>query len=264
MRIIGVDAGRFKVKVRNYNGYFDFYSNIGECRELEFQDVRGKDDIIGEYRGRKFTGGTLARRESEYGDSLMIESKLHEDTVILILIALHKAFDSGSVYLVTGLPIKVHGRDRTALKKLLEGRHTIKVGGITKEFTIRCEVTIEGISIYKYAGSGTVRGLNIGSMTVNAITFTNEEKIGRESDTFDIGMESGKSKDYSAMARAIASKTGALKWKQTDKVYICGGGATELYTDLLRFYPNAKITISPVRHDVDSFYETAREIYGQK
>lgn len=89
MRIVGVDAGRFKVKVWYSNSHFDFYSNLGEYREFEFQDERGKDDIIGEYRGRKFTGGTLARRESEFGDSLMVESKLHEDTVILILIALH-------------------------------------------------------------------------------------------------------------------------------------------------------------------------------
>lgn len=263
MRIVGVDAGRFKVKVWYSNSYFDFYSNLGECREFEFQDERGKDDIIGEYRGRKFTGGTLARRESEFGDSLMVESKLHEDTVILILIALHKSFDSGPVYLVTGLPVIDHGRDREALKRLLEGHHSITIGGKIKNFIITCEVTTEGAGIYKYAGSGTVRGLNIGSRTVNAITFRDSEKIGRESNTLDFGMESVKTKDTTAIARAIASATGAMRWKQSDRVYICGGGSTELFNDLLRFYPNAKLTINPALIDAEAFYEIAREIYGK-
>jgi plasmid segregation protein ParM len=264
LNIAGIDAGRFKVKVWVLSNYFDFYSDLGEYRELEFQDERGKDDIIGEYRGRKFTGGTLARRESEFGGSLMVDSKIHEDTIILILIALHKAFDSGPVYLVTGLPVIDHSKDRAILKRLLEGSHTITIGGKTKTFLVKCEVTTEGAGIYKYAGPGTIRGVNIGSRTVNLITFKDGEKIGKESDTLDFGMESVRTKDLTAIARAIASKAGAMKWKNSDRLYVCGGGATDLHDELSKFYPNSKITMNPTLIDAEAFYHIARAIYGQK
>jgi plasmid segregation protein ParM len=260
-----VDPGRYKVKGCHEEGRLDFYSDLGEYREFEFGDEVGKglDDIIGEYKGFKFTAGTLARRESEFGGSFMVESKLHQDTVLLILIALHKMFDSGATKLVTGLPIKDHQKDKQALKNMLSGYHKITVNGVTKEFEIECEVAAEGSGIYKFAGPGTVRGLNIGSRTVNAITFKDEIKVGRESDTFDFGMESVKSKDPAAMARAIASKTGSLKWKREDKVYLIGGGATDLYFELLKYYPDARVPMNPVYTDVEAFFKIAREIYGR-
>jgi plasmid segregation protein ParM len=263
VQIAGVDPGRSKVKVRHRDGHFSFYSNLGEYRDLEFDDEVGKDDIVGEYKGMKFTGGTLAQRESEFGDSLMIESKLHDDTVILVLIALHRTFESGPVKLVTGLPVSDHKRDKGHLKQLIDGNHTITVNGVTKSFNIECQVAAEGSGIYKHAGPGVVRGLNIGSRTVNAITFRDEKKIGRESDTLDFGMETVKTKDVAAMARAIASKTGALKWHKEDRVYLCGGGATDLYNDILKYYPNAKVTMNPVYTDAEAFYYTARAIYDQ-
>jgi plasmid segregation protein ParM len=265
VNVAGIDPGRHKVKTCHEGGRFDFYSNLGECREFEFGDEvgKGQDDIIGEYKSFKFTAGTLARRESEFGDSFMVESKLHQDTVILILIALHKIFDSGVTKLVTGLPIKDHGKDKQSLKEMLNGYHKITVNGVTKEFDIQCEVAAEGSGIYKYAGLGVVRGLNIGSRTVNAITFNDGIKIGRESDTFDFGMESVKTKDHSAMARAIASKTGSLKWKREDKLFLIGGGATDLYFELLKYYPNARVPLHPIYTDAEAFLKIAREIYGR-
>lgn len=262
--IIGVDVGRFKVKAWHGNGYFEFCSNLGECRDLEFSDVKGKDDMIGEYNGRKFTAGTLAIRESEYGDSLMTESKLHDDTVILNLIALHRAGQSGGrIHMVTNLPINCHEKDKSELQRMLLGTHRIKLNGVEKTFIIDCRVAPEGCGFFKYATHGkTVRGLNIGSRTVNAITFRDEMKIGRESDTFDFGTESGKSKNRFDMARAVAAKTGALKWKKDDEVYLSGGGAAELFEHLLPFYPGAKIVMNPVFMDAEALYNTAVEIYG--
>jgi plasmid segregation protein ParM len=264
VNIAGIDPGRFQVKTCHKEGRFVFYSNLGEYREFEFGDEIGKDhdDMIGEYKGFKFAAGTLARRESEFGDSFMIESKLHQDTVLLILIALHKMFDSGVTKLVTGLPIKDHQKDKHTLKDMLDGYHKITVNEETKEFEIESAVAAEGSGIYKYAGPGVVRGLNIGSRTVNAITFNDGIKVGRESDTFDFGMESVKSKDPAAMARAIASKTGLLKWKREDKVFLIGGGATDLYFELLKYYPNARVPMNPIFTDAEAFFNIAREIYG--
>jgi plasmid segregation protein ParM len=265
--IVGVDVGRYKVKVWHAAGHFEFYSNLGESRDLEFSDSKGSDDMYGSYEGRKFTAGTLAIREAEYGDSMMTESKLHEDTVILNLIALHKAVSgTGRVKMVTNLPIDCHERDKAALRSMLLGVKKLTLNGDIKVFLIDdCRVAPEGIGFYKHAKQGkTIRGLNIGSRTVNAITFKDEEKIGRESDTFDFGTESGKSRDRVAMARAIAAKTGGdLKWKRDDELLLAGGGAAEVIEHLKQYYPLAKVVDNPVFLDAEALYNTAVEIYGR-
>lgn len=264
--IVGVDVGRYKVKVWHAAGHFEFYSNLGESRDLEFQDSKGKDDMYGSYEGRKFTAGTLAIREAEFGESMMTESKLHEDTVILNLIALHKAVSgTGRVKIVTNLPIDCHERDKAAMRSMLLGMKKLALNGDIKVFIIDdCRVAPEGIGFYKYAKPGAiVRGLNIGSRTVNAITFRDEEKIGRESDTFDFGTESGKSKNRFEMARAIAGKTGSLKWKKDDEVLLGGGGAAEIVEHLKQFYPLVKVVENPVFLDAEALYNTAVEIYGR-
>lgn len=262
MKRAGVDIGRSSVKVWHSEDHFKFESNLGECREFEF-DERGLDDIIGEYEGRKFTAGSLAKRESEFGDALMTDSKLHDDTVILMLIALHKLFDSGNVGVVTNIPVKNHAADKGELKMLLEGYKELTINGVYKWFNIKCQVAPEGLGIYKYAKENeTIRGLNIGSRTVNAITFRDGVKIGKESDTFDFGMETIKTKDYSAMARAIAAKTGSLKWKKNDQIYVCGGGVFELYEPLLKYYPQLAKTKNPIYTDAEALFLTAEEIYG--
>lgn len=264
--IVGVDVGRYKVKVWHSAGHFEFHSNLGEERDLEFKDSKGTDDMYGSYNGRKFTAGTLAIREAEYGESMMTESKLHEDTLILNLIALHRSVSGTSrVQMVTNLPIDCHERDKDALRRMLLGTHKLTLNGDMKMFLIDdCRVAPEGIGFYRYAKPGrTLRGLNIGSRTVNAITFRDEEKIGRESDTFDFGTESGKSRNRFDMVRAIAGKTGALKWKKDDEVLLCGGGAAEIVDHLQEYYPLAKVVDNPVYLDAEALYQTAVEIYGR-
>jgi plasmid segregation protein ParM len=264
--IVGVDVGRYKVKVWHAAGHFEFYSNLGESRELEFKDSKGSDDMYGSFNDWRFTAGTLAIREAEFGDSMMTESKLHQDTLILNLIALNKVVPAADrVKMVTNLPIDCHERDKEELRRMILGIHKITLNGDIKVFLIDdCRVAPEGIGFYKYAKPGqTLRGLNIGSRTVNAITFRNEEKIGRESDTFDFGTESGKNKNRFDMARAIAAKTGGLKWKKDDELLLGGGGAAEVIEHLKQFYPGAKLVGNPVYLDAEALYNTAREIYGQ-
>ncbi|MUK89175.1 hypothetical protein GMD78_12405 [Ornithinibacillus sp. L9] len=262
MQVIGVDPGRFKTKIWYAGGHFEFYSSLGEYRESEFDDEKGDDDLIIEYNGMKFSGGTLAIRESEYGGPMMTDSKLHDDTLILILVALHKAFKSCEVGLVTGLPVADHKRDKILLSSMLTGYHEITVNGVTKWFRIYASVAPEGSCFFKYADKGTVRGLQVGSRTVNAITFKDGQKIGKESDTFDFGTESGKNRDSSAIARATIANTGSLKWKKDDLLFLCGGGSTKVYNHIKRYYRNANMVLNPVFSDSEAFYYIAREIYG--
>lgn len=261
MKSIGVDVGRDKVKVQHENGYFSFSSKLGEVRDFEFSDEIGQDDMIGEYRGHQFTAGSFVR-ESDWGGSLMTESKIHEDTVILTLIALHKAFKSSEIGLVTNLPINNHAKDKGRLKQMLDGYHEITINGVAKQFDIRCEVAPEGSGIFKYAGKGIIHGLNIGSRTVNAITFEDQLKIGRLSDTFDFGMETQKSNSAQGMAKKIAGLIGAMKWHQDEPVYLCGGGAAYIQSDLMKYFSNVRMTPNPLYLDAEGFYRIAREIYG--
>jgi plasmid segregation protein ParM len=261
MYIGGVDVGRSNVKVYHSKGYFSFSSKLGESRDFEFSDEQGKDDIFGEYQGRKFTAGTLVR-ESNFGTSLMTANKIHEDTVILTLIALHKTFESDDIGLVTNLPINTHSRDKSRLKGMLEGYHEIMINGVKKQFNIRCEVAPEGSGIFKYAGKGIIHGLNIGSRTINAITFEDGMKIGRLSDTFDFGMETQKSNSIQGMAREIAARIGQMKWKEDEPIYLCGGGASSISTELMRYYSKIRLTTNPIFTDAEAFYMIAREVFN--
>ncbi|WEG14181.1 ParM/StbA family protein [Pullulanibacillus sp. KACC 23026] len=260
MNIVGVDVGRCNVKVFYQSGHFMYPSNLGELRDMEFTDERGKDDIIGEYRGRHFTAGTITR-ESDYQTPLMTENKVHEDTLILTLIGLHKAFESSEVGIVTNLPINNHSKDKKRLKQLLEGFHEITLNGVKKSFHVHCEVAPEGSGIFKYAGPGVIHGLNIGSRTVNAITFEDGVKIGRLSDTFDFGTLTNKSKNTLGMGKEIAGRISQLKWHEEEPIYLCGGGASEVVSELMRYYRMIRITPDPMFTDAEAFYKIAREVY---
>lgn len=261
MNVVGVDIGRSFGKVFHQNGYFSFPSNLGELRDFEFTDEMGNDDIVGEYRGRKFTAGSIIR-ESDFNTPLMTVNKVHEDTLILTLIALHKAFKSSEIGLVTNLPINTHAKDKGRLKALVKGFHEITINGVAKSFNIHCEVAPEGSGVFKYAGKEIIHGLNIGSRTVNAITFQEGMKIGRLSDTFDFGMETQKSNSIKAMAREIAALISRMKWHEDEPIYLCGGGASVISTELMRYFSQVRLTPNPIYTDVEAFYLIAREVYG--
>jgi plasmid segregation protein ParM len=108
---------------------------------------------------------------------------------------------------------------------------------------------------------GIVHGLNVGSRTINAITFEDGMKIGRLSDTFDFGMETQKNNSIQGMAHEIAGRIGALKWQDNDPIYLCGGGASVISTELMKYYSQVRLTPNPNYTDAEAFYRIAREIY---
>ena len=107
MEIVGIDPGNEEVKYASRFGIVKFKSAIGEYRNRHIESSHGNDDMIFEFNGRKGFAGTLALAESEFGGSLMVDSKAHEDTKIRVLLALHHL--PGTTYqIVVGQPIKKH------------------------------------------------------------------------------------------------------------------------------------------------------------
>lgn len=262
MRIVGVDAGRFKVKVWYSNSHFDFYSNLGEYREFEFQDERGKDDIIGEYRGRKFTGGTLARDESEFVRSMMTDSKAHEDTLLLVLTALHKAGAEGSIKVMTGLPVDQHTDDeKSKLKSLLMGSHVVKVNGVKREIRIeQVEVAIEGgAAFWSNPLPGKVRIIDAGSKTINYLTMQDKRYIDRESGTLPFGFDTNKSNDIKQISNRMAGEV-SKKWRSDDRVLLVGGKAEDLKDYMSEHFTGMEIVANPLYANAKGFFKIGRAL----
>lgn len=150
--IVGVDAGNSDVKVMGTLGLDIFKSSIGEFSELNVSNQNGfsKDDMVFEYNGRKGFAGALAFYESDFGGSIMGESKAHEDVLIRVLLALHRYGNSSSYEIITGQPIGSHTvEEKKKIKEMITGRHTITVNDKERTFTInRCEVAAEGIASF--------------------------------------------------------------------------------------------------------------------
>lgn len=79
MEIVGIDPGNEEVKYASRFGVGKFKSAIGEYRNRHIESSHGRDNMIFEFNGRKGFEGTLALAESEFGGSLMGDSKAHED-----------------------------------------------------------------------------------------------------------------------------------------------------------------------------------------
>src|SRR5690606_1857500 len=135
-------------------------------------------DMVFEHEGRKGFAGTLAVYESEFGGSIMGDTKAHEDTRLRVLLAIHRycttyKCSDNTFHIILGQPIISHKpKDKNHLKWLVCGEHTITVNGVEKTFTIsRCEIAAEGASSYwSNSQMGLVRIVDLGSGTCNFAT----------------------------------------------------------------------------------------------
>lgn len=271
--ILGIDAGNHEVKVAGPNGLDRFSSTIGEYRERNLNDVHGKDDIVFEYEGRKGFAGTLADAESEWGGSIMGDSKAHEDAKLRILIALHRYARMNNTFdIIVGQPIGKHNAvEKETIKNMLRGSHEIIINGERRLFTIRrAEVAAEGVAAFwSKPTNGLVRVIDVGSGTINCASLRNKRNIDKESFTITLGMNTVISSNPAEIARGIATQT-SKKWKPNDFVYVVGGAASELTPYIQQFYPQAT-EVTPVfsgeqHHAVFAnaigFYTIGRGIYG--
>jgi plasmid segregation protein ParM len=265
--VSGIDAGRNGTKYKYLFGKGCFESNIKEWREIEFKDEVKDDDIIGEYhtKQRKFIGGSLASRESQFGDEANLIDKLHEDTVLLICIAIHKMIrNEQQVKIVTGMPIDEHALGKEKLKQMLLGSHDLTINGTRKRFVItEVNVALEGAYFMKKAEEyPLVRGLDIGSRTVNALTIKDQRKIGIQSTTINFGMNTGKSTSIPDMTNAIAGKVFKLGWNRNDVIFAYGGGVYQLQTELKKHFSNIEVCNDPLFCNAEAYYLLARKLYG--
>lgn len=243
--IIGIDAGNNETKIYSQNGGMKFLSNIGEARERRLETNYG-DDMIFEFKGKTWFGGTLAKYESEWNSSMMGDSKAHDELLIRVLIGLHRCSTNNNFKIVVGQPI---GKHKQAYKKqicdLLKGKHQITLNQVMKEIEIEdVAVAAEGGSAFWSSPKrGLVRILDFGSGTVNGASLFDGKYIDKDSFSIKGGTETGISKDYYAIARSAA--THALKkWVNDDQVFVVGGCADQMIEPLSDFFSNVK-TLQP-------------------
>lgn len=278
--IVGYDAGNNNAKVVWENGMFIFSSEIGEYRELKLGEANGENDFVFEYqdrkgRDRKGFAGELAERESEFGGSIMGDSKNHEDTLIRTLIGLHRIKASVNTFrVVMGQPISKHTEaEKKGIKDMLEGSHRFTLNGKTKVLKIESvDVAAEGgAAFWSAATHGLVRIVDLGSATVNYATLKDKRYVDKDSGTLPFGMNTVSSRNMGDIARGIATKL-SRKWNKDDLVYVVGGVAEELSLYLQQYYPLAQPlpckfnerTIDPIYANAIGFYNIGKGIYGDK
>lgn len=269
---IGIDAGNDGTKVAYDGGVFSFPSCIGEARELKLESKHGAYDLIVEYNGKKYFMGTLAKYESAMIRQTGGLSKVKEETLLRVLVALFLAYKTSyaeiiTVNVVVGQPIKMHTQEeKLALRHIIEGTHTVTVNGSEKTFHIaKCSVAAEGASAYfcRNFSEELTRIIDIGSGTVNFATIRDGRFIDRDSDTLNFGTE--KTDDYEALAKAIVAFVDN-RWYIKDRVYLVGG-SYERFAELLNGELNVSILkpaslsegeLSPLYANAVGFYRLCR------
>ena len=267
--IVGVDAGNYATKVSGPLGHRSYLSALGEWRDRRLKQVHGDDDIEFEYNGRRGFAGTLALYESEFAGSMLGSSKAHEDTLLRILIALHRY--GGSDYeIVTGSPIDRHTEDeKQRITRMVQGKHLITVNGVEKQIRVReCRVAPEGGAAYWSAPvKGLIRIVDMGSGTVNLATLMDGRYVDRDSFTLRVGSESTKSKDLPALVRIIVTNTSG-KWDSQDELRVAGGVAEQALPLIRKHYVGAKLlqpmgSLSPSMGNAVGFYAIAQRVFGK-
>jgi plasmid segregation protein ParM len=283
--ILGIDAGNYKAKVAGPYGVDSFKTNICGWFEIDQEDTFNKsEDMEYEIDGRKGYAGPIAEREDQFSNGTIYgETKAHLETKIRTLLAIHRylekySIDADTFNIVTGQPISNHKEEeKNKIINMLRGEHRYVVNGKKRKITIDdVKVSPEGTgAFWSDAKAGTVRIIDIGSGTVNAVSMLDKKHLHKASGTMDTGMETLKDKtDLETMARGIIQYTTKLKWKPADTVLICGGAAEALEKHIQRHYLNA-CTLSPQlkrEHDVLStkpvyanavgFYNLAKVVYA--
>jgi len=267
MGIVAIDAGGHSTKIYDGQKIHRFSSAIGyDWRERNLKQQQGEYDFEWEYKGQRGFAGTLALYESECAESRKGDSKAHPDALLRILIALHQFGEGIEHKIVVGQPIKTHTKDEKELiKGMVIGRHELTVNGQRKHLLItRCEVAAEGVTAGLLApGIGTVRVIDIGSGTVNFGTLIDRRFNDKGSFTLSSGVETIRSTDSQAFGRQISLRALSSGWKDSDAVFLCGGGAGVMLEVVRGYFPNAQlISVEPVTANVRAFHMIARKLYG--
>jgi plasmid segregation protein ParM len=273
---LGIDAGNFKVKVAGEFGLMDFISAIGESRQINLQQIHGQDDMYYEYQGETGFAGSLALYESEFGGSIMGDTKAHVDTKLRVLIGIHRyitlyQIEEKEFDIVLGQPISKHNpNEKTKIKEMIKGWHTIVVNGVEKSFHIRnIEVAAEGVSaFFSNPTNGLVRILDVGSGTVNYSSVLEGRFLDKDSGTLPFGVNTNKTDNLQALSRGIATHV-LKKWSPQDKTFVVGGIAEQILPHLKGYFSNIDILrpiynqqyVNPIYANAVAFYIVGVNIY---
>lgn len=267
MAISAIDPGNFDTKFFDGKTAKKFPSALGGWKERNLAEKMGNTDIEYEFLGKKGFAGTLAQSES-YNSSRKGESKVHEEVLLRILLALFLYGDDDEEHqIVVGQPIISHTEaEKKAYKEMVEKKHEIKVNGKTRTITIKeCRIAAEGVAVGLLPPNehGTVRVIDVGSGTVNFATLRGRKPINAESDTFPKGAENVKESD-DEFARLIHNFAMDLwrNYSSSDKIRLCGAAAKKVYPHLQKLFPQAELMDDPAYSNVKAFYELAVKFYG--
>lgn len=251
---VGLDVGRNGVKVFTGDRTIHFPSVVGEWRDRKLVSRRD-DDIEAVFAGERHFIGNLALNESEFWRYMMTDSKAHEDTRLLTLVAIHRA-GLENVIVVTGLPVEHHSPEMKAkMRELLVGKWDIEVNGNKRSIRIvDVKVAVEGgAAFWSAPEDGLIRIIDAGSKTVNYVTMRNKRYVDRDSGTLPFGFNTNKTDNPRQMAARIAGELGK-KWSADDSVWICGGRASELAELLRPYFPKSKAMVNPLFANAIGFY----------
>ncbi|WP_044641443.1 ParM/StbA family protein [Risungbinella massiliensis] len=228
MDLVAVDAGRSFTKVKVGNRVFEFPSKVSKALEGHRDQMPG--DLEVRYQGKDYFVGRLAEREG-YAWTNMLETKVHEQTLIEILTACFLAEVVGKVAIMTSIPINMYSKEmeRSGLKKLLVGDHEILVNGVYRKLQVeKVGIGLEcACSYFNHKRPGKVRIIDPGARTTNFATYQDGIYIGKESGTISYGWDSVRGSDPDLMANLIISEIGK-SWSTSDQLEIIGGRAQDL------------------------------------
>lgn len=279
--ILGIDGGNFQTKVANQHGVFFFNSAMLDNYEISSVTQRyGEDDMLWRYDGLEGVAGTIATYEGSYGDNRQYgETKNHFFGQLRILLAVHQFVQSESVEIVIGQPFSKHQQDKEEMINSLQRKHPpLTVNGVKKNIHIqRVSVSMEGAAAFYSTPikESAIRLIDIGSGTVNCMSFRNGIMVKDQSTTLPFGTESklnGEEANLSILINAI-HRSMTKVWKNNDYVYVCGGVAEQSLPQMKRLYPNAKLlqpmlptrgishSVHPKFANAVGMYRIARNVY---
>lgn len=256
IQVIPIDTGRSTTKLLNGDS---FRSVVGEWHHREISDNEEYEVSI---NGEKYFVGQLALDESFAPVEFNTSSKVNNENKVLFLtgVALQVLEQDSDLAICTGVPVGMfNGAIKSSLETLLYGEYNIKVNDIhIKKMRIN-NITIipEGVAAYHHQLSkdeslkvGKKRIIDIGSLTVNYSTISENKFINRDSGTLPFGMIKTKGNqisDKQYCRRIIAELSQKFSdFDQSDRVLLTGGGALQFSELFKEHYKNLEIVDNPV------------------
>lgn len=252
--ILGIDAGNYEGKTVGQYGVDVWHTNISGLVERKVSETYADDDMEFVVNGREGLAGTIAKYETRRKSKGMYgATKAHWYTEVRVLLSIYRyaikfGVKTDNVKIVTGQPYTGHTNEEKALlKKLLQRTHELTVNGNRMSINIE-EVGIapEGVGAFFSQPFMSGKLLDIGSGTVNAISFEDYRVTNYNSDTFNYGTEV---ECVSEVVAGAIQDTTSLGWTTQDAVYVCGGSAYEVLPEIKRHYVKAEL-LSPTFNDI--------------